>query len=307
MIKYFIYKVGLFIIHCVPRKAAYAFGRWASEQHFLRSRKDREAVICNLRHITASEDRLWEKAREVFHNFGVYLVDFFFMYRTVDQAFMKEKVVRKGWEHFEASHARGKGVIILTAHLGNWEMGAALLGRMGYPVTAVALPHKERRVNELFNRQRRNYGVTVIPTNTAVRRCIKALRENKCVALLGDRDFGSFGEPLPFFGRTTLIPKGPAFFALKTGAVILPSFVIPRQDGKYEVHFHEPIIPPERHSGGDEHVMMVDLTKKMVAVIQEKIRAYPTHWLMFREFGVDHENLCAHSGVQRGPGPGSGR
>ena len=260
----------------------------------------------NLRQITRSDEGLWEQARSVFQNFGVYLVDFFFMYKTVNQKFMEEKVVIKGWEHFEKAHARGKGVIILTAHVGNWEMGAALLGRLGHPLMAVALPHKERRVNELFNRQRQNYGVTVIPTNTAVRRCIQALRENKCVALLGDRDFGTFGEPLPFFCRPTLIPKGAAFFALKTGAAILPSFVLPKGDGTYELSFDEPILPREG-SSGDDQALMLELMKKSVAVIEAKIRANPTHWLMFREFGIEYEDLHPHSRVQRVSGARSRR
>ncbi|MBF0122916.1 MAG: lysophospholipid acyltransferase family protein [Candidatus Omnitrophica bacterium] len=306
MIQYFMYKFGLFVIHCIPKKWAYAFARWMSEQHFLRSKKDREAVMRNLRQITRSEEGLWEKARSVFQNFGVYLIDFFFMYKTVNQKFIEENVVIKGWDNFEKAHARGKGVIILTAHIGNWEMGAALLGRLGHSLMAVALPHKERRVNELFNRQRQNYGVTVIPVNTAVRRCIEALKKNKCVALLGDRDFGTFGEPLPFFGRPTLIPKGASFFSLKTGAAILPSFVIPQGDGTYELSFGEAILPPERTSG-DDQAAMLDLMKRSVGAIEEKIRANPTHWLMFREFGIEYEDLHPNPRVQRVAGARSRR
>jgi lauroyl/myristoyl acyltransferase len=298
MFQYFLYKFGLFILNRIPRRWSYALGRSLSDLQFHFTTRDRQAVIHNLQQVLQTKEDVTEQAREVFRNFGRYLIDFFLMYRTVTNEYVQDKVSFVGRENLDKALAGKKGVIILTAHFGNWEMGAAVMARIGHPVVAIALPHKERRVNELFNRQRQNYGVKVVPTHLALRRCLEALRDNRCVAVLGDRDFSNTGEPLPFLGRPTLIPKGAAFFALHTGAAILPSYVLPLGDGRFEVSYEEPIFPAEAPPG-EEKERTVYLMKRFIASIERKIREYPTQWLMFREFGIEYENLYPHPRVQR--------
>ena len=109
------------------------------------------------------------------------------------------------------------------------------------------------------------------------------------MALVGDRDFGSFGAPMMFLGRETHIPKGAAVFAYKTGATILPTFVLPTGNGTFTVYFLDPLIPLEGKS--DEKAEVRELMEKGTAAIEGIIRKYPTHWLMFRKFGVEYEHL----------------
>ncbi len=296
MLQYFLYKFGLFIIHIVPRKWSYRFADYVALRHFKDSARDRDAVIHNLAHITGGKDGLEELARRVFLNFGRYLVDFFLMYKTVDRKFVDEKISIVGREHLRRALAAGKGGIILTAHIGNWEMGAAVLDKMGHPVTAIALPHKNPKVNILFNKQREAHGVCVVPTTSAVRRCMEALRKERLVAVLGDRDFGSFGVPLDFLGRKTLIPKGAAFFSCRTGAPIIPTFLTPDGKGCYTLAFSAPIFPPAGVEKNSE-AAMVDLMKQYVPVIERKVKEDPTQWLMFREFGIEFENMYSDTRV----------
>lgn len=296
MLQYLFYKFGLFIIHIVPRRWSYCFAESVARLHFNTAAKDRDAVIHNLRHITGRKDDLRQDARKVFLNFGRYLVDFFLMYKTVDRKFVDACVTVVNRPYLEKVVAYGKGCVILTAHIGNWEMGAAVLDKLGHPVTAIALPHKNPKVNVLFNRQRETHGVIVVPTNTAVRRCIQALRHGQFVAVLGDRDFGTFGEQLDFLGRKTLIPKGAAFFSCRTGAPILPAFLTPDGDGRYTMVFSAPIFPPEDGVSVTEE-MVTGLMKRYVNVVEAKIKEDPTQWLMFREFGVEFDHMYPHSGA----------
>ncbi len=293
MFQYFFYKFGIFIIHSIPRSWSYAFAECVARVHYLTSSKDRNAVIHNLRQITGRTDDLKADALKVFLNFGRYLVDFFLMYKTVNSVFVDEKVTLVNRHYLDEVKATGKGGIIVTAHIGNWEMGAAIIDKLGAPVTAIALPHKNPKVNILFNRQREAHGATIVPTNVAVRRCIQALRDGKFIAVLGDRDFGSFGEPMDFLGRKTFIPKGAAFFAALTGAAILTTFVTPDGGGRYTITFNKPIYPSGDR--GDEAV--VALMRQYVAIIEDKIRQDTTQWLMFREFGIEFENLYPHPGA----------
>ncbi len=306
MVQYVLYRMVILVIHCLGRQRAYAFARFCSDMHYYSSPRDRRSVINNLRQIFKTKEDVGVKAREVFRNFGNYLVDFFLMHQTINDRFMQEHVSVQGDGYLTAALARGKGVVILAAHIGNWEMGAAAMNRLGHPLTAIALPHKDRRVNDLFNCQRTAQGVTVIPANIAVRGCIQALRENKCVAVLGDRDFGVFGEPLLFLGRPTLIPKGAAFFAHRTGAAIVPSFFVPDGHGNYVLSFEEPILSAEV-SAGNGRELELGLMKQYAAVIERKVRENPLQWLMFREFGIEYEDLSTHSRVQRGAGVRSAR
>ena len=306
MLQYFLYHIVIRIIHFLGRKRAYVFARYCSDFHFYFSVKDRNAVIKNLQHILKTREDVRLSAREVFRNFGKYLVDFFLMYKIVDDQFIKEQLIVAGYQHLTSALAKGKGVVILTAHLGNWEMGAAVLNKLGHTLTAIALPHKDSRVNEIFNRQRINHGVTVVPTSVAVRGCVGALRENKCVAVLGDRDFGSFGAPMQFFGRPTLIPKGAAFFARITGAAIVPIFLIPGKDEKYTLTFEEAIFPPDKKSKDPEDIEL-DLMKECTGVIENNVRKNPLQWLMFREFGIEYEDLSSNPRIQRGTGSRASR
>lgn len=285
MFQYFLYKFALFIIHLVPRRWAYGLAEFLADQQFHYSHKDREAVMRNLRQITGRQDVARKDVRRVFLNFGRYLVDFFLMYKMVDASFVRDHVTVNGLEHLTVAHGQGRGVVILTAHIGNWEMGAAVLRQLGFPVTAIALPHKNPKVNILFNRQREAHGVTVVPTSVAVRRCLGALRKGGLVALLGDRDFGSFGKPLSFLGRTTLIPQGAAFFASRTGAPIVPCFLKPDGDGHYTMDICSPICLSAGDT--DKEAPFIAVMAQYAALIEDKIRKDPTQWLMFREFGIE--------------------
>ena len=291
MFKFFLYKFGQFWVRRLSLKTAYRLAMFVSELQYYFSPRDRRAVKNNLRTITKSDEGLDLKAKEVFRNFGKYLVEFFRMANEIDERFIREKVKVENLQHLNDASAQGKGVIFLTAHIGNWELGGLIMGMMGYPTLAIALPHKERPVNDLFNKQRELRGVTVVPLSQAVHRCLSALRSNKAVAVLADRDFTNNGEIINFLGRDVLIPKGAAIFALKTGAVILPTFLVRGEDDSFILHFEPPIHPPLVTNSQVDQATLVNLMKRYAVVIEEQIRKYPTQWLMFREFWDKEANV----------------
>ncbi len=285
MFKFYLYKFGQFLVRRLSLKSAYRLAMFVSDIHFMMSFRDRAAVTGNLRAILKTEGDVSKEAREVFRNFGKYLVEFFRIANELDENFVREKVRIINRHFLDEAASQKKGLIILTAHIGSWELGGLVMGMLGYPTFAIALPHKERPVNDLFNRQRELRGIVSVPINQAVRRCLAALRENKNIAVLADRDFTNSGEVLDFLGKKMLIPKGAALFALKTGAVILPTFFLrDSEDGKFILHFEAPILTPNTISGQIESKDLIPLITKYKEVIEEKIHQYPTQWLLFREF-----------------------
>ena len=284
MLQYYFYKFGQFCVGRLSIALSYKIAVFMSDVHYYLCPRDRRIVKNNLKLILPSEDRLSYLAREVFRNFGKYLVDFFKIQGSLSDQYVRDYITVKNMDRLTEVLKRQKGAIIVTAHMGNWELGGCVISKLGYPPIAVALPHKERSVNDLFNAQRAAEGMTVVPNNLAIRECIKGLKQNRLVALLADRDFNSNGEAVDFFGKKTIFPRGPAAFSFKTGAPIVPAFLIREQNDCFTLIFEEPIFPSENGHSKAEQLSMI---KKYVAVIENKVKQYPTQWFMFQRFWAE--------------------
>jgi len=277
VLAFFLYKLAYLLSTRLPVRFGTWFAVGCSLLKFRISPRDRKAVLGNLRRILpeATDEEIHEKAREVFVNFGKYLYEFFRLkYLTLEM--LGRRVIVKGQEHLDEALTKGKGVIIVTAHIGNWELGGVFMSLLGYPMVAVALPHRDRRINNMFNRQRQRIGVKVVPSQgVAVRHIYACLKGNAIVALVGDRDFAGTGVRMPFLGAEKMIPRGPAVLTLRTGAPIVMCFVLREPGDKIVIEFSKlPETPREEKS----------ITAAFVREIEQKVRQYPTQWLMFREF-----------------------
>jgi len=278
------YKIGKFLSLILPLKVGYIIAIILSDLHFLTSQKDRDIILNNLRTIfpLKSEKEIKKIAIKVFRNFGKYLVDFF-RFSKIDKEYIKRYVKVEGREYIDKVLKEGKGVVTLTAHIGNWELAGAVMAVLGYPICAIALPHKDKRVDNFFNRQRQMKGVKVIPLGRAVRSCIESLKNNKIISILGDRDFTQGGMILDFFNHSSSIPKGPAAFSLITGAPIIPGFMIREKDDKFRLILEEPI---SFSPSGDREKDIQELTKKCIRRIEEYVKKYPDQWCCFGKFWI---------------------
>ena len=286
MFRFFLYKISQFIVNTLPIRAAYAFAQVLSDLQYMVSLKDRRSVRSNIRKILNSEQVDEKLVRDVFRNFGRYLVDFFRMARYLNENFVSKNVKCEGVDNVREVLKRGKGAIIVTAHIGNWEMGAVVMKKLGFPILAVALPHKHKLVNDLFNAQRELSGVNVVAPSVAVRRCLEKLKANESIALVADRDFGTHGVEMDFLGYKTLLPKGPAVLAIKTGAGIVPTFLIRNPDGTFTMTFDKPVYAAYVDDQAISDKVLMGVINQYIKVVEAKIRQFPGQWLMFREFWV---------------------
>ncbi len=287
MTRFLLYKIGQFIVNVLPLGWAYGFASILSDLQYTFSPEDRRNVRSNIRVILNTEKVDEHLVREVFRNFGRYLVDFFRMARYLNADYIRTQIKGDGTGAVQEVLKRGKGAIIITGHIGNWELGGVLMSKLGFPILAVALPHKNKAVNQLFNSQRDQSGMPVVTPSVAVRRCLEMLRANQSIALVADRDFGMHGLEMEFLGRKTLLPKGPAVLSLKTGAGIVPTFLIRNPDNTFTMSFAQPVYPPYID---DQTTVSDDILKGMInqyiKAIEDKIRQHPSQWLMFREFWI---------------------
>ncbi len=168
-----------------------------------------------------------------------------FFFNEVD-FFCTPKEVEKnsffdGLEHLEAAWRDRKRVIVITAHLGHWELGTSMIVNQGYPVTALYAAFPPGSAGEWVHRQRdpRVHWQLAVPG--ASQSLQKALEGGRLVCLLGDLPFGETGEPILMAGHTTRLPLGPWHLALRTQATIVPGFVLRDAPGHYRVKLFTPL------------------------------------------------------------------
>ncbi|MFA5069558.1 MAG: lysophospholipid acyltransferase family protein [Candidatus Omnitrophota bacterium] len=277
-----LYKIGIFLALTTPLKTGYAIARFVSTLYRFASFRDSRAVMDNLQAIFPGRDiaSLKRIRNSVFFNFGKYLVDFF-RFSVIDKDYIDRYVTVEGRHYLGQELKKGKGVILTSAHIGNWELGGIALSAIGVPLDVVALIHKHENIDTFFNRQRNIKGVKVIPVGAAVRRCFKSLSENRAVALLSDRDYFNNGFEVDFFGKKTIIPKGPALFSRKRQCSILPIFMLRNADDTFTLKIMKPILPVATHN---EHEDLIKVTNDVVRVMEDVIRRHPEQWFVFRRY-----------------------
>ena len=282
MILYILYRIGYFLVDKLPLKFSYVFAAFLADICYLCNPRDRGAIVKNLKTILGREDDervLRRMARELYRNFAKYLVDFF-RFAKFDEEYIRKIVKIEGAHNIDAALARKRGVIMMSAHIGNWEFGGFVVSSLGYPISAVVLPHRNKKIDAFFRRQRLIGKLKPIEIGAALKGCYRVLKSNELLALLGDRDFTKNGLRMDFFGRPTLFPRGPAAFSYRLGSAIIPTLITREPDNTFRMIFEEPICA-DRDRPEEESVR--ETTKRCAAIIESYVRRYPTQWYIFKD------------------------
>ncbi len=245
--------------------------------------KVRDAVASNLRVAGGEqmdEQRLKRLVRRVFTNYGLYMLDYMALpFRSPAQVMEMMGQVH-GAEHINRAREKGRGVVIIGPHLGNWELAGFLLREIGCPVSVLSI----RDPFPLFDRYRARF------RDQAKMRMIyvggpddagsildiqSALSRNEAVAMLGDRLYSGRSHRVLFFGREVEMPSGPLHIAALTGAPLVPVVTV-REGDRYVVRIRPSIevkdpSPEEIARGGAE----------LAAAFEALIRRYPDQWYNF--------------------------
>lgn len=282
MLVFILYKIGRFLSVRLPWSVSYKIATTLGDLCFFILRRDRRTLYDNLKTIFPDKNNKEIKriSRELFRNFAKYLADFF-RFDVFDRESLSKVVEFENIEFLDDAIKLNKGVIALSAHIGNWELGGASLGIMGYNLYAIALAHKDKRVNSFFNEQRHKKGVNVIQVGQNPTVILRYLNDNKIVAILGDRDFSGNGIKIDFFGKSTPFPKGAAFFSIKTGAPIVLVAMIRKNNNTFKLIFEKPIIPVTDVASDENMTVMI---KEYISLLEKYIKLYPEQWFMFRRF-----------------------
>jgi lauroyl/myristoyl acyltransferase len=239
----------------------------------------------------ASDRRVRRLARHSWRNYGRYLVDFF-NFPNVTGAQLLEHLVdvspaEGGWPQIaKEGLARGKGIIVASAHFGNWDVAGAMVASR-ISLAAVTETFKDPRVNTLVQGQRAEKGIRVIPMEgTGARKVLQALKNNEVVAIIVDRPMtAQNGVPITFFGRKAYAPAGLATLALKARATITIglAWYAEEMPGVFYGRMYRPIIA-EPVPGKSTEEQVAELTQRIYSAMEETIRENPAQWYMFRPF-----------------------
>jgi KDO2-lipid IV(A) lauroyltransferase len=179
-----------------------------------------------------------------------------------------------GWEHVEAAQRHGKGIIFITAHMGNWEMLGRWLAAHGIPLTVVAREPEEPEFAAFIHEFRLNAGFQVAYRGESARELLRLLKAGKAIGLLPDQNSGDVF--VPFFGVPAGTAEGPAALALHTGAVLIPSYCVRLPDDTYRLLLLPPIATDPT---GDKEADKRRITTDVNQVLESVIREYPDQWL----------------------------
>lgn len=179
----------------------------------------------------------------------------------------------------------GRGVVVVTGHLGNWDIAARTLRRHGRPINIVMAREANGTANQYVRAARERAGVHVIYSDTSVfsaLNMIRALRRNEIVAIQLDRSLGAVAtRRMPFFGAPTSFPSGPFILARAAGAPLIPVFTPRLGRRHYAIRIGDRFSVP-RDTGALEHVMT-----EVVRVFEDTVRAFPAQWFQFAPFWRD--------------------
>jgi len=194
----------------------------------------------------------------------------------MDLAALDEEVDFSGFEKVMQILSRGRGLIVLTAHVGNFELLAMLAALKGAPLTVITKALKPKWLNDWWLETRGKFGVKMLPARDSYRYCRETLKANGILGFVLDQNMKrNRGIFVDYFGRPACTSPGLALLSAQTGAPVLPAFMLREPDGRHRVHVLDPLPPPER---ADKEAIR-QATQEYTAVIERFVRAHPDQWI----------------------------
>jgi KDO2-lipid IV(A) lauroyltransferase len=267
------------IIRVIPPGYLYSFAEKISALAYSFANKYRKLALDSLSIAFGKEkspEEIEQIAKDCFRNIAKGAVELMFFFDKPQ--LLKDKVELAGVENLDNALARGNGIILVSAHFGNFPL---LLGRLavgGYKAGGIMKPMHDTRMEEVFRKKREKYGVRTIysqPRTACVNDTIQALRNNEIIFIPIDQNFGSGGIFVNFFGQKAATATGPVVLAQRTGAALIPCFIMRQSGDRHKIIF-EPEVKLQEGSDARDTVLVNIQT--LTDIIERYIRKYPAEW-----------------------------
>ncbi len=264
------------LVNLLPYGAALRLGDIIAFLGFSVFRIRRKVTLDNLRNSFRdkySESDYRKIGLRAYRNFSCSMIEYSLFPKFKKKGF-DNLVSVEGEENFRLALENGRGAVLITGHFGSWELMGAYLANRGWPIDYLVGEQHNLLVNNLMNGYRAMFGIGLIELGVAAKGVFKAVRHGRMVAMLSDQDAGRDGVMVNFLGRPASTPKGPAAFALKTGAPQICGFII-RRGRTHRIVLEKDI---GFHKTGDKEKDIRDLTQAYTSLLEKYIIEYPDHW-----------------------------
>ncbi|MBI5419344.1 MAG: hypothetical protein HZA60_04580 [Deltaproteobacteria bacterium] len=271
------YRLGFAGAGLFPRFLLYLVADGIGEASYLAYGEAARIVRENLHRVFPElpERRIARMARKTFRNFARYLVDYGRFRSLPPDKAGRAIATLEGKKNMDAAFRDGRGVILVTGHIGNWELGGLFFGHRGVKINVATLPEGSARIDAIRERYRSAHHINTIIVDGspfAPLEMMAALRRGEMVAMLVDRWEKEGGVTAEFFGAPRFFPEGPFALSRATGASVLPAFVV-RNGERYLGIADEPFVVRGEDNG--------PYVRKMTEALERVIRRYPDQWYNF--------------------------
>lgn len=266
----------------MPLGLSLFFGKVLGRLGFYLDKKHRKILLNNLKTAFRQkklDDEMDLIAKKVFENLGMNFMEFFRLPWLKEQD-LNEYVECEGFENFKEAYNKGKGVILLTGHFGNWELMAVFYALMGYPVNIVVRDLDSPIIDEFVRWVRTRGGNRIVSKGRSMRELLKILSKGGIVGVLLDQNVTwSEGMFVYFFDKLACTNKGAALLAMASGAAVVPTFIL--RDGKrHKIIIGEEIIVSNT---GDRVRDQLENTASFTKVIEDLVRQHPEQWFWLHQ------------------------
>lgn len=287
------------LISLLPYSMVLAVGSHIGKLYYRIAAKQRKRALAQIKESLNLSDTAAENTiRSLFIKLGQTFLEVMYM-PALTPARAKELVEIENRHYLADALGQGKGVVFLTAHIGNWEWLGATLAMDGFPMTSVIRRQPNDQYTRILNEYRQKAGIEIFAKGSAeLVGAAKALKQGKILGFLADQDGGSNGIFLEFLGKMASTPPGAAVFAKKFKTPVVPVFIVRRPQGGHRILMHPPLYYEDT---GDENRDLYNLIAEMTRITEETIRQYPDEWLWFQKrWNTKFENTQAAKSTMAG-------
>lgn len=279
--QYRLLKIASSLVCLLPHGALLWLGSALGRVYYYAAPRQRKRAVAQMmKSLRVAEEEAKALVKASFINIGRNFLEIMYMPNLNRENFTQYMDVGR-MDYMKEALAEGRGVVILTAHIGNWEWLSAALTFSGIPVTAIAKRQPNEQHTRLLNEFREMVGVEVFTRGTTeLVGAAKALKKGKTLGFLADQDAGPGGAFIDFLGSEASTPLGPAVFAKRFNSPVVPAFIVRRPGGKHQVIVEPPLYFA---SSGDEERDLYEFTVKMTRIVERIIKENPTQWLWFQK------------------------
>ena len=273
-------RVMIVVVQALPLNTGLAFGRGFGNFMRVLSGKRYRVALKNLRIAygdTMTEAERVRIAKQSFQHFGMFAIEVIkFSSMSQEEVEKRLQVDEGSFEEFEKLMLDKKGCLLITGHLGNFEIAGRWIVPRGYEIIGLARESRDRGTTEMMTKLRERSGVKIITLGMSLKPIIAGLRRNAGIAIVCDQN--ATDVFVPFFGHSTGTVDGPARISLKMGAPMLFFYCVRDGKGGYRIRSHGHYLPVSTgNEVADVETAMTEVNKRL----EEIIRLYPEQWLWF--------------------------